>query len=196
MTHMRDSDATLLEAAASEAVTAARWERLDLEARRPGGAHVDLILAKAAELATSPIGRDQLMSLALAAGGRNSDAADLLVRSFTPSAERAVITERVVRLGPHLAAKTEALVVQIEERNARRLGDDARFDLLPHRMRQEAALQESLWNHPAIPAGDEVRLAMLCSIPKLLERVDALSSDWPKRLVTRWIGRFADRGAQ
>ena len=196
MTHGRDSDATLLEAAAAEAVSAARWERVDLEACRPGGAHVYLIMAKADELASSPIGRDQLMSLALAAGVRNSDAAGLLVGSSAPPAERAVIAERLFKLGRHSAAETKALVVQIEERNVRRLGDDARFDLLPQRLRQDAALQKSLWNHPAIPAGDEVRLAMLWSIPRLLERVEALSSNWVRQFVTRWVHHFANRGAQ
>ena len=193
---MRDSGATLLKAAAAEAVSAARWERVDLEARRPGEAHVYLIMAKAVELASSPIGRDQLMSLALAAGVRNSDAAGLLVRSSAPPAERAVIEERVFRLGPHSAAKTEALVVQIEDRHARRLGDDAGFDLLPQRLPQDPALQKSLRNHPALPAGDEVRLEMLWSIPKLLERVEALSNDWPRQFATRWVHPFADRGAQ
>lgn len=194
MTRMPDSDAMLLEAAASEAISAARWERVDLEARRPGEAHTDLILGKAAELAFSPIGRDQLMSLALVKGVRDPEGAGPLLETSVSPAERAAIAERVFRYAPHRASETEALVSRIEERNARRLGRDSRFDLLPQRIRQDAALQERLWDHPIIPADDEVRLAMLCSVPKLLERAEALSGDWPWRLVTGWLAPFVGRG--
>lgn len=195
MTRMRASDAMLLEAAASEAKSAAWWERVDLEARRPGEGHADLILGKAAELAFSPIGRDQLMSLALEKGVRDPDGPEPLLETSAPPSERAVIAQRVFRQAPHRTSETEALVVRIEERNARRLGHDNRYDLLPQRMRQEVALQEILWDHPAIPAGDDVRLAMLCSVPKLLERVEALSGDWPWRILTRWVAPFVGRGA-
>jgi len=195
MTRMSASDATLLQAAASEAISAAWWDRLDLEARRPGEAITDLILGKAAELAFSPIARDQLMSLALMTGVRDTDGTKVLIETSVPPAERAIIAERVFRQGPHKASDTDALVAQIEERNTRDLDHDARFDLLPQRIRQDAALQELLWDHPDIPARDDVRLAMLCSIPKLLERVETLSGSLPWRLVTRWLNRITGRGA-
>lgn len=194
MTRMRASDAMLLEAAASEAISAAWWERVDLEARRPGECHADLILGKAAELAFSPIGRDQLMSLALEKGVRDPDGPEPLVDISVPPEERAVIAKRVFRHAPHRASETEALVVRIEERTARQLDRDTRYDLLPQRIRQEAALQEILWDHPAIPAGDKVRLAMLCSVPKLLERVEAHSGDGPLRILARWVAPFVGRG--
>lgn len=95
MTRMSASGATLLQAAASEAISAAWWDRLDLEARRPGEANVDLILGKAAELAFSPIARDQLMSLALMTGVRDTDGTKVLIETSVPPAERAVIAERV-----------------------------------------------------------------------------------------------------
>lgn len=195
MKRMRASDAMLLDAAASEATSAAWWERVDLEARRPGECHADLILGKAAELACSPIGRDQLMSLALEKGVRDPDGPESLIDTSVPPATRAEIAKRVYRHAPQRTSETEALVVRIEERNARQLGRDTRYDLLPQRMRQEAALQEVLWDHPAIPAGDDVRLAMLCSVPKLLERSEALSGDWPWRIMSRWIAKVVGRGA-
>ena len=194
MTRMRASDTMLLEAVASEAISAAWWERVDLEARRPGEIHADLILGKAAELAFSPIGRDQLISLALEKGVRDAGSPEPLLETSALPGERAVIAKRVFRHAPHRTSETEALVVRIEERIARRLGRDTRYDILPQRMRQEAALQEILWDHPAIPAGDEIRLAMFCSVPKLLERVEALSGDWPWRLLTRWVAPFVGRG--
>ena len=195
MKRMSASDATLLQAAASEAISAAWWDRLDLEARRPGEVNTDLILGKAAELAFSPIARDQLMSLALMTGVRDTDGTKVLIETSAPPAERAAIAERVFRQGPHKASDTDALVAQIEERNTRDLDRDARFDLLPQRIRQDAALQELLWDHPDIPARDDVRLAMLSSIPKLLERVETLSGGLPWRLVTRWLNRITGRGA-
>lgn len=62
----------LVEAASAEALRAARWESIDLATRRPDGAHRDLLLARAAELAMSPVARDQLMSLALERGALES----------------------------------------------------------------------------------------------------------------------------
>ena len=195
MTRMRASGAMLLEAAASQAISAAWWEQVDLEARRPGVDHADLILGKAAELAFSPIGRDQLMSLALVKGVRDPAGPGPLIETSVLPAERAAIAKRVFRHAPHRTSETEALVVRIEEWNARQLGRDSRYDLLPQRIRQEAKLQEILWDHPAIPAGDDVRLAMLCSVPKLVERSEALSDDWPWRILCRWIAPVVGRGS-
>lgn len=195
MTRMCASGTMLLEAAASEAISAAWWERVDLEARRPGEGHAELILDKAAELAFSPIGRDQLMSLALEKGVRDPGGPEPLVETSVPPAERMVIAKRVFQHAPHRTSETEALVARIEKRNARQLGHDTRYDLLPQRMRQEAALQEVLWDHPAIPAGDDVRLAMFCSVPKLLERSEALSDDWPWRILSLWIAPVIGRDA-
>lgn len=188
------SDAELLAAATAQAVSAARWERIDLGARKPHMLPDDLLLAKAAELALSPIGRDQLMSLALEHGVRDGDQGAALLDVSAPLAERAVIAIRVFRSAPRRASETEALVVQIEERHAQDLGERARFDLLPGRLFQEATLQELLWDHPAIAAPDEVRMAMVCSIPKLRERSADLDGGWSWLDLSRWFG-VAARGA-
>ena len=62
-------DLPVVDAAVADAVSAAQWERVDLQTRRPGQDPEDLLLAKAAELAMSPIARDQLMSATLEHGG-------------------------------------------------------------------------------------------------------------------------------
>lgn len=196
MTRTPTSDARLLEAASSEALGEARWERIDLETRRSGPAYGELLLARAAELAMSPVGRDQLMSLALEHGVDDAVADTPLLEISVPLSERAIIAKRVFARAPHRASETDDLVFQIEEGHARRLGLEARFDLLPGRLLQEATLQDLLWDHPAIPASDDARLAMLCSIPKLLERAEELSGGWSLWLFPRWFRSVSNRGAR
>lgn len=179
----------LVEAALSDAVSAARWERIDLETRRPDCAHREWILAKASELAMSPIARDQLLSLALEQSAESGAMNDPLIDIDCASRERALIAKRIFGLGAHKAAETEALVRAIEERHSRRLGPDARFDLLPQYLEQDAVLHESLWDHPALPGDDSVRLAMLCSVPKLRDRQQDLTA--PAQGWRRHFGRLA-----
>ena len=144
----------------------------------------------------SPVGRDQLMSLAIEHGLRDAPADAPLVEISVPAAERTRIATGVFERAPHRASETDALVVRIEEDHAFRLGREARFDLLPGRLRQEATLHELLWDHPAIPASDDARLTMLCSVPKLFERVDALSSGWSWGSLPRWFNLTFGRDAR
>lgn len=195
MPRTSDSDARLLAAASSEALCAARWERIDLETRRPGAAHRELLLARAAELALSPVGRDQLMSLALERGASSVDPDASLIDTSVRPAERARIARSVFGRGPRRSSETEALVVQIEDEHARRLGREARFDLMPERLLQDAILQELLWDHPDIPASDDTRLTMLCSVPRLRERSEDLSSGWSWGALPRWFNAFLKRAA-
>lgn len=195
MPRTSDSDAQLLAAASSDALCAARWERIDLETRRPGAGHREMLLARAAELAMSPVGRDQLMSLALERGAQTGDPDAPLIDLSDRSAERARIAQSVFGRGPRRSSETEALAVQIEEEHARRLGREARFDLLPERLLQDAILQELLWDHPDIPASDDTRLTMLCSVPRLRERSEDLSSGWSWGALPRWFNAFLKRAA-
>lgn len=185
----------LVEAALSDAVSAARWERIDLETRRPDCAHREWILAKASELAMSPIARDQLLSLALERSAEGGAMNDPLIDIDCANRERALIATRIFGLGAHKAAETEALVRAIEERHLRRLGPDVRFDLLPQYLEQDAVLHESLWDHPALPGDDSVRLAMLCSVPRLRDRQQDLTvptRGW-RRLLGRLVPTFSKR---
>lgn len=169
-------DDRLVQAAVAEAISTARWERIDLETRRPDSTHSDLMLAKAAELAMSPLARDQLMSLAFERFGHGHQPDGPLIGEANAADERARVASQVFSAGPHKAADTEALVLAVEARHAARLRQDACSRLLAQCLEQEAALQEALWDHPDIPAGDTVRLTMLCSIPSLRARAEDLSS--------------------
>lgn len=165
----------IVDAAVAGAVSAAQWERIDLQTRRPGQDAEELLLGKAAELAMSPIGRDQLLSAAVERVFQGFHQDHPLIDVDCCSAERSVIMDRVFALGPHRGSGTESVVLAIEERHAGHLSQDARYDPLAECLRRDAVLQEELWNHPGIPASDAVRLTMLCSIPKLYQRADELS---------------------
>lgn len=171
----------VIDAAVSEAISAAQWERVDLESRRPDIAP-DLMLAKAAELALSPMARDQLMSLALEQGAQDFHPDYPLIDLACCTQERDLIARQVRALGPHKTSDTDALVTAAETRHSERLRHNVRFDLLAERLRQDAVLQETFWDHPDIPATDAIRLTMLCSISRLRDRAEALSASthvWP-----------------
>ena len=185
-------DAKIVSAAIAEAASGAQWDRVDLETRRPGPTADELMLAKAAELAMSPVARDQLMSLALEHGAQHFHPDYPLIDIDCGPEAREPVAQRIFALGPHKASDTDAVVAMIEERHSRRLCQDARFDLLADCIRQEAILQEALWDHPDIPAADDVRLAMLCSVPRLRERAEALSSStriW-RLPILRWFSNL------
>lgn len=174
-------DMRIIDAAISEAVASAQWERVDLESRRPGLMSDELMLAKAAELALSPVARDQLMSLALEHGGQQYHPDYPVIDLNCCADAREQISRRILAMGPHKASESEAVVESVEARHSRRLRQTVRFDLLAECLEQDAVLQETFWNHPDIPATDSVRLTMLCSIPKLRERAETLSasaSNW------------------
>src|SRR5690606_7619789 len=141
-------DTRLVEAALTDAVSAARWERIDLETRRPDYAHREMILAKAAELAMSPVVRDQLLSLALERSVEDGLLDGPLIDVQAACGERALIATRVFGLGPRKASETDALVLAVEERHSRHLQPKGRVDLLSQRLEQDAVLHETLWDHP------------------------------------------------
>lgn len=165
----------LLGVACAEALAAARWDHADLATRRPGADVSAMLLAKGAECALSPIGRDQLLSLALERVGTGDDSLAPLVDPRVEADRRTGIAVEVFRLGPHSASETRRLVEAIQVREAAPEVRTSRARLA-RRLRQEAALHEMLWDHPAIPAGPGVRLAMLCTIPQLRDRADELTA--------------------
>ena len=195
---MRNSnrrETRLVEAAVADAVSAARWEWIDLSTRRPDCAHREWIRGRASELAMSPIARDQLLSLALDRSAASGALNEPLIDVHCACQERALIAKRIFGLGPHKAAETETLVRVIEEQHSRQLGADASFDRLPEHLEHDAVLHESLWDHPALPGSDSVRLTMLCSVPKLRDRVQDLTvpaKGW-RRYFGRWLAALLRR---
>ena len=168
-----ESAASLLDAACAEALAAARWDEAELSTRWPGAEARALLLAKAAECALSPIARDQLLTLAIERVIDGVPDGSLL--GVEADGERTEIARAVFALGPHRSSDSDALVAAVEERHARRLERRASATRLASGLREDAALQEALWDHPGIPAGAEVRLAMLCAVPRLRDRADEMT---------------------
>jgi hypothetical protein len=174
------SESHVVAAALLGAFTEARWRRSDLLSRKPADLAPDLLRGHAAEMAFSPIGRDQVLSLALFAAANDLDA------GRAPSDERAAflcapapdesarLTVRARTLSLSLAGASEARGVVEELERRHRPECDGGF-ALSERLRNDASLHELLWDDPRLPCADLVRLTMLFSVPRLLERADVLA---------------------
>jgi hypothetical protein len=123
----------------------ARWEALDLVARRGREAACDLLRGHAAELACSTAGRDQLLSLAL------DQAADALETGETSPQ-------------PDLSAFRQ--VRSVDASVQRRIRRRAAAGAIPPDPLDDAArtLHERLWADPRIPADDACRAGMLAGL--------------------------------
>jgi hypothetical protein len=172
-----------LACAAGEALRAARWESAELLSRRPPRLAADLLRGHAAELATSPLGGDQVLSLALETAARNIElgSAPMDEAGVFLGAEEGDVAEarerlRMLVLQPSPASSSVDVVDQLERRLADRLLTAAE---LAERLTAEASLQEALWDDPRIPAAIPVRLAMRQSIPRLRRRASELADEAP-----------------
>lgn len=153
--------------AVTAASETAKWEGLDLVARK--GRHVapDLLRGRSAELAFSPCGFDQLLSLALDQAalaieeGALFFAVDLtpLLRPITLPVER----ERLVR---EAAAKLGGVA------GARREKPAASRAWAAGSGRDHADLCRLLWREARIPADDGIRAAMLALASARPDRSD------------------------
>ncbi len=166
--------------AAVEALLAARWECAELLSRRPPQLAADLLRGHAAELATSALASDQVLSLTLEtaacdieAGAPPLDGGALFLFTDAGCAadERTTLRDRVLQLPGEPAPTPAELVNEFERRLADRRLTTAD---LSRRLAAEARLQEALWDDPRLPAQMAVRLAMLRSIPRLAERAAEL----------------------
>jgi hypothetical protein len=179
----------LLGSAVIAAVRDARWEAAELLSRRTPAAAADLLHGRAGELAASPSGRSQLASLALEKAaadiqrGRSPispGAVFFFGRSATPEARLEV--QRAVFAGFRPADDAAAgLTTDLEAELRTRLGAPAGDAALSGPLLDAGRLHKLLWDDPRIPAAPAVRLVMLCSIPRLVDRARALD---PLRLRT------------
>jgi hypothetical protein len=166
--------------AAVEALLAARWEVAELLSRRPSLLAADLLRGHAAELAASALASDQVLSLALETAARDIQAGNppldagalfLFADDGGLAGARQSIRGMVMRQPGEPTPAPNDLVAEIE----RRLADEQLTPVeMSARLAAEARLQEALWDDPRLPAQTPVRLAMLCSIPKLAERAAEL----------------------
>jgi hypothetical protein len=166
--------------AAIEALLAARWEVAELLSRRPSLLAADLLCGHAAELATSALASDQVLSLALETAARDIQAGNppldegalfLFADDAGLAGARQSIRGAVTRQQGEPEPAPIDPVAEIE----RRLADERLAPAeLSARLAAEARLQEALWDDPRLPAQMSVRLAMLHSIPRLAERAAEL----------------------
>ncbi len=167
-------------AAVSAALAEARWQSRELVSRRPPKAAADLLRGQAGEMAFSPIARDQILGLALSAaaaelerGSRLVTELDVLDGPAPSEALRQLVRAEAYRSGPLPASQSRKVAETLERR--RRLEGGSERDLA-ERLREEAALHTRLWDDPRLPSDSLGRLVMLCAVPKLLERAEALEA--------------------
>lgn len=188
--------AHIVAAAALGALTEARRQSRDLLSRRCADAAPDLLRGHAAEMARSPLGRDQVLSLALLVAAddlecRRSPAATselVLLEPEPDEAARLDVRTRVLDSGLVPTAEARLAAEDLERRHRPECGSD--LDLSA-RLTAEANLHETLWDDPRLPADDRTRLTMLFSVPQLLERAEALGAGRQPRSRARRAGSQA-----
>lgn len=189
--HVAAPDPDVVASAAIAAVMAARWESSDALSRRPAELASDLLRTRARQLATSPAGRDQLLSVALAVAAADieagrpalADGALFLLEEPTPDqAAREVLRAAVLRQGGVAVAESQRVADDAERRQGR---DGVEAGALSQRLRAEARLHELLWDDPRLPAAARTRLVMLCAIPRLLQRAAELDPNRPRERPSR-----------
>ena len=189
--------AHIVATAALGALTEARWQGSDLLSRRSAEAAPDLLRGHAAEMAFSPLGRDQVLSLALLVaaddleGGRSpAAAAELVLLEPGPDdAARLDVRTRVLNSGLVPTAEARRAAEDLERRHRPECGSDLE---LSTRLTAEANLHELLWDDPRLPGDDRTRLTMLFSVPQLLERAEALGPNRRPQARTQRTGGQAD----
>jgi len=176
----RECETDVVATAAIDALMAARWQCADLLSRRPATSVRELLQGRAAELASSPIARDQVLSRALDAAAADLEAgrpaleggAAFLFREQPPCVTaREVVREQVFRHGGVPARASDDAAAELERRVRAECPADHE---LSQRLAREAHLQEVLWDDPRLPAETHTRLIMLCAVPKVVARALAL----------------------
>jgi len=163
-------------AAAIDALLAARWQAADLLSRKSPEAARELLLGHAGELASSAVGRDQLLSKALEVAAADlsaerpplSEGASFFFREREPcSTARQIVRQQVFRGGGVPSRKAHDVVADLERRLRSEGADDR---ALRERLAAEAHLHERLWDDPRLPADANTRLIMLSAVPKAMAR--------------------------
>ena len=191
--HPATPDPDVVASAAIAAVMEARWESSEALSRRPAGLASELLRRRASELAMSPAGRDQLLSVALRAAAKDvaaghpalADGALFLLGDPAPDpAARDAMRAAVLKQGGIAVAESQRVAEEVERRQRR---DGVETGALSRRLRAEARLHELLWDDPRLPAAARTRLVMLCTIPRLLRRSEELDPGRPRQrlLATR-----------
>ncbi|MDX9996418.1 MAG: hypothetical protein WCY15_07320 [Phenylobacterium sp.] len=147
----------------------ARWQALDLVARRGREAAPNLLRGQSADYAGSPLAWELLLGMALdqAAETIDAPAVDLspLLKASDLPAERLLEIRAAAERLKGSARWVEELAARID-RNA---GQLERVRLL----RAHALLNERFWSDARIPADEATRARMLACAPQFRARADA-----------------------
>jgi hypothetical protein len=177
----RDSEPMdLVASAAVDVLMAARWQCADLLSRKSSGSTRELLFGRAAELASSPIARGQILSKALEAAAADLEAgrppleegASFFCREHPPSCTaRQIVRDQVFRHVGVPSRVSDAAAAELERRHRT---EGCADNELCGRLAAEAQLHELLWDDPRLPAGAHTHLIMLCTTPKLVELAETL----------------------
>lgn len=185
--HLATPDPDVVACAAIAAVMEARWESSEALSRGAAEPAPALLRRRARELAMSPAGRDQLLSVALQAAATDieagrpalADGALFLLAAPAPApAAREALRASVLKQGGIAVAESQRVAEEVERRQRR---DGAEAGALSPQLRAEARLHELLWDDPRLPAAPRTRLVMLCTIPRLLRRSEELDPSRPRK---------------
>jgi hypothetical protein len=172
----------IVASAALGALSEARWRSRDVLSGKSAEAAPGLLRGHAAELAVSPIGRDQLLGAALLAAaddlerGRpfRFDGHMALPEPPPSEAERTRIRREAFGAGAIPTAESRKVLEDLEVRYRPECGSAAE---LSARLEADANLHEAVWDDPRLACAPRTRLVMLFSVPKLLDRAEELAPD-------------------
>lgn len=154
---LRRPAGTVLAEAEAEATAQARWLCRDLHARRGVSASRELLLGEAAELAGSALARDQLLALALERMvSIGPEANGPLLGPEPGQAERDSIRHAVAALGAPRGCELHPATAELHRRAHPMSGTTP----LTARRRDDAILQERLWDDPRLPCPATLRCEM------------------------------------
>ena len=187
----------VLSAAVIGAVEHVRWEAIELLSRQKSPYAVDLLRARASELADFAAGRDQISNVVLERAAEDiehgraplGDGAAFYLDQPAGPARRLAVRRGVFTQFQLMEREADDLVVRLEADMGRALTGPRANSGLPNQLLDEARLHKLLWDDPRITATCAHRLIMLCSIPRLIGRARELLS-------LRLAGCFAPAGSR
>lgn len=196
MTAQVQAGSDVVATALIDALLEARWTSADLLERQGRAAACERLRGRATDLAGSPLGADQVLSLALDAAADDLEGKRPVlsegVVSFCPGpveeSDRRTLRDRVFRQGGAPALESAEAADELERRH---VGEAQTAAALARLLVEDAHLHERLWDDPRIPADARARLVMLCSVPKLQAKAADLDPSRARALRRRTVPRPA-----
>jgi hypothetical protein len=181
--------ADVLRGACIRAFMEAGWEISGHVSRAGEAGAPALLLESAADHAASPAGHEQLVALALRTAAEDLRRRDpplvsgALFLDVLPldAAERLRIQRAVLAAVGSAEREADALTGWLERRHWDAAPQVGAVAEVAERLLDDARLHKRLWDDPRLDMDVQARLAMVCSMPRLVERAHALTSDRTRR---------------